>query len=105
VERGARATCYPFVLGFARGTWSPGADKPAVPHRERELSPDYSNWLRLLDQPRLAWVRLESEQNKTIPGPRGSGRKNHPNREVKFQAGKMGGSVPEWEAQCLTAVL
>ena len=32
-----------FVLGFAHGSWSPGTDKPAVPHRERELPPDYSN--------------------------------------------------------------
>jgi len=26
----------------AHGSWSPGTDQPAVPHRERELSPDYS---------------------------------------------------------------
>ena len=52
-----------------------------------------SEQVRLLDQPRLAWVRLESEQNKTIPGP-GPGARG---RELFWSS-----SRPEkWEAQCL----
>ena len=69
-----------------------GATEVVVPVPWVSVIP--SEQVRSLDQPRLAWVRLESEQNITIPGPRGSGRNIHQNREVKFQAGKKGGSVP-----------